>query len=210
MNKTPLWTGSKSTTNERIMPVQPQSLVNCVSWVDWHMCSQAKRERQKKKVRNTLFTFICIFRPLTHKELFLKEDTQPWSSGIFFSYFWYNLIRKQWASVSAHNQSHTHSDMIIVKYTWGWGRGEGRRGGKEGDRAHSRGRPQEEHPDGPPLFVRVLGTPLRSGGTQGGILHPRLTPPLPKRYTTSNTAIEGGGTDTISDQPGGGRAGMRG
>lgn len=53
----------------------------------------------------------------------------------------------------------------------------GRRGGEEGDRAHSRGRPQEEHPDGPPLFVRVLGTPLRPGGTQGGVIHPQLTPP---------------------------------
>lgn len=42
----------------------------------------------------------------------------------------------------------------------GWGRG-----------AHSRGRPQEEHPDGPPLLVRVLGTSLRPGGTQGGVIH---------------------------------------
>lgn len=53
----------------------------------------------------------------------------------------------------------------------------GEEGGEEGDGAHSRGRPQEEHPDGPPLFVRVLGTPLRPGGTQGGVIHPQLTPP---------------------------------
>lgn len=38
---------------------------------------------------------------------------------------------------------------------------------------HSRGRPQEEHPDGPPLLVRMLGASLRPGGTQGGIIHGR-------------------------------------
>lgn len=42
-------------------------------------------------------------------------------------------------------------------------------GGRRG--THSRGRPQDEHPDGPPLFVRVLGTSLRPGGTQGGVIH---------------------------------------
>lgn len=56
-------------------------------------------------------------------------------------------------------------------------------GGQGGDRAHSRGRPQKEHPDGPPLFVRVLGTPLRPGGTQGGVIHPQLTPLPPPRHT---------------------------
>lgn len=76
-----------------------------------------------------------------------------------------------------HHEGHnTHSNMTFVKYTYGrgWREGEGREGGEVGkwDRAHSRGRPQEEHPDGPPLFVRVLGTPLRPGGTQGGIIHP--------------------------------------
>lgn len=45
----------------------------------------------------------------------------------------------------------------------------------EGHNTHSnsRGGPQEEHPDGPPLFVCVLGTSLRPGGTQGGVLQPR-------------------------------------
>lgn len=41
-----------------------------------------------------------------------------------------------------------------------------------GGGAHSRWWPQDEHPDGSPLFVRVLGTSLRPGGTQGGIIHP--------------------------------------
>lgn len=52
------------------------------------------------------------------------------------------------------------------------GEREGGGGVRKRDRAHSRGRPQEEHPDGPPLLVRVLGTSLRPGGTQGGIIHP--------------------------------------
>lgn len=84
---------------------------------------------------------------------------------------------------------------------------------KEGDRAHSRGRPQEEHPDGPPLFVRVLGTSLRPGGTQGGITHPWVTP-AHARHTaswinlpvlTSATDRELGRTamDIASDQSGG-------
>lgn len=46
-----------------------------------------------------------------------------------------------------------------------------REGLRRGGGAHSRGRPQDEHPDGPPLFVRVLGTSLGPGGTQGGVIH---------------------------------------
>lgn len=36
---------------------------------------------------------------------------------------------------------------------------------------NSRGRPKEEDPDCPPLFVRVLGTPLGPARTQRGITH---------------------------------------
>lgn len=75
----------------------------------------------------------------------------------------------------------TRSKGTAVRKTGGGGRGG--EGGEEGEGAHSRGRPQEEHPDGPPLFVRVLGTPLRPGGTQGGVIHPQLTPPLPHHGT---------------------------
>lgn len=57
--------------------------------------------------------------------------------------------------------------------------------------AHSRGRPQEEHPDGHPLLVRVLRTSLRPGGTQGGITWPWLTAcPHPPH---SSTPHPGGG-----------------
>lgn len=49
--------------------------------------------------------------------------------------------------------------------------------------ADSRGRPQEEHPDGPPLLVRVLGTSLRPEGTQGGVTDGPPTPPPPPPYT---------------------------
>lgn len=62
--------------------------------------------------------------------------------------------------------NNANSNMTFVKCTLGSGFGE------ERVRVHSRGRPQEEQPDGPPLFVRVLGTSLRPGGTQGGIIHP--------------------------------------
>lgn len=62
--------------------------------------------------------------------------------------------------------------LLLSTLVGGWGSGEKGGGGEERDGAHSRGRPQEEHPDGPPLFVRVLGTSLRPGGTQGGIIHP--------------------------------------
>lgn len=64
--------------------------------------------------------------------------------------------------------NNTNSNMTFVKCTLVSGFGE------ERVRVHSRGRPQEEQPDGPPLFVRVLGTSLRPGGTQGGIIHPWL------------------------------------
>lgn len=74
------------------------------------------------------------------------------------------------ANTCDHEGHNTHSNMTFAEYTCGWAG----KGGKGGDRAHSRGRPQEEHPDGPPLFVRVLGTSLRPGGTQGGITHPCL------------------------------------
>lgn len=77
------------------------------------------------------------------------------------------------ATISANSELHdegnnTNSNMTFVKCTLVSGFGE------ERVRVHSRGRPQEEQPDGPPLFVRVLGTSLRPGGTQGGIIHPWL------------------------------------
>lgn len=50
---------------------------------------------------------------------------------------------------------------------------------EEGGGAHSRGRPQEEQPDGPPLIICVLWTSMRPGGTQGGIINPTDGSPWP-------------------------------
>lgn len=60
---------------------------------------------------------------------------------------------------------------------------------------NSRGRPQDEHPDGPPLFVRVLGTSLRPGGTQGGVIHsPREAGlGLPGTRSAANQSSDRGG-----------------
>lgn len=84
--------------------------------------------------------------------------------------------------------NNTNSNMTFVKCTLGSGFGE------ERVRVHSRGRPQEEQPDGPPLFVRVLGTSLRPGGTQGGIIHPWLMArPHPPHSFTRLTACRPAG-----------------
>lgn len=70
--------------------------------------------------------------------------------------------------------------------------------------AHSRGRPQDEHPDGPPLFVRVLGTSLRPGGTQGGVIHsPReagLLGLLGTRSAANQSSGRWGGARPVTDR----------